>query len=765
MCIITITAMAVSAPGPCQGGLVAAVVMGLLLLLVARVHGGFQSCTGQKDECQIPVCQQQSPWGLTFCTYASPQATTGSCTFFASMSLDPSTGQWVNQYTNCAPGYCLAGRYTRVEDAVTGKHTCPLCTGLTFNTVAWAYMKTACDVSGPGTYRNASLGPAEPSYLCAAGTYSTATGATGAGACQDCAPGTFQPQPGASTCLVCAAGKFQAQVPRTGCTECPTGTYSAVTGATAAGVCQGCAAGKYTFGSAGATAAVACRECSAVPAGMYLYRACAPPDDTDARVCAAGGYMSGTPPFFSSCTPCPGGSYSGAAGLTACTLCGPGTVSGAGVGSTACVSCSPGSIMFGFGASRCIPCASGTYASMLGQTACAPWPPLPAGAFWTRDPADGSATGKWQPCTPCPISAWAACTNTSDTVCSPVPGVFANPAYYNNTSASSSSPQLEPWLEGGGFKCEPGQYLRSFGVGEAEKDCRDCPADMVGLDGITCERCKGAMEVPDPWVRSMCVCKAPARRRAADWACVCPDGYQYQAGSGPGGGGCVACAGVTSYGVGGRCFDCGPGRFSAVAGGGATACERCAAGTYRLNNSARGCERCGAAAGWYAADAERGNCTQCNTTAECAGGSKGGWRDGGPCPGYADAVGGWRVCVACEGGLPRNASWKGQGCVFECDPGFYLRRANATSSGAVGECVACSTAPCAPGRMWEDCGPDQDRRCDAECVSNASKPLFHAKWAASRRAGECPWECESGYELVRSDYWMFAVDECVWRGA
>ena len=29
---------------------------------------------------------------------------------------------------------------------------------------------------------------------------------------------------------------------------------------------------------------------------------------------------------------------------------------------------------------------------------------------------------------------------------------------------------------------------------------------------------------------------------------------------------------------------------------------------------------------------------------------------------------------------------------------------------------------------------------------------------------DCPWECEPGFALVRTDYWVFALEECVAAG-
>jgi hypothetical protein len=90
------------------------------------------------------------------------------------------------------------------------------------------------------------------------------------------------------------------------------------------------------------------------------------------------------------------------------------------------------------------------------------------------------------------------------------------------------------------------------------KICKQCLADMVGLDGLVCARCPGALEMPHWLDQASCVCRPPARMMP---------GWQI------GGGMCVACCN-NSYGVG--CAACGPGTYSV--GPAATACEACEAG-------------------------------------------------------------------------------------------------------------------------------------------------------------------------------------------
>jgi hypothetical protein len=126
-----------------------------------------------------------------------------------------------------------------------------------------------------------------------------------------------------------------------------------------------------------------------------------------------------------------------------------------------------------------------------------------------------------------------------------------------------------------------------------------------------------------------------------------------------------------------------------------------------------------------------------------------GWKEKGPCPGSEMNALLYRECEACEA-LPTNAAWRG-GCLYECDAGYYRE-------GARG-CARCSEAPCPAGKQWEACVRDADRKCELECA-NASKPMFNAKWAASTGPGDCPWECEAGYSMARSDYWVFVIYEC-----
>lgn len=288
------------------------------------------------------------------------------------------------------------------------------------------------------------------------------------------------------------------------------------------------------------------------------------------------------------------------------------------------------------------------------------------------------------------------------------------------------------------YKCGPGEYLRGFNTSE-DKDCRRCPADMVGLDGVKCEWCQGPLEEPYALDQSGCVCKAGAVMNRSG-GCECEDGRRYNASIL----GCELCP-VDTYGVGGQCYACEAGTFSSGMLG-ATACEQCTMGKYRLFGQSGGCRSCGGGPGHYAPVPWNDTCVACNRS--CGDG----WSYAGPCP---DGSVGFGVCLPCRMGLPGNASWvPGGGCVYKCNAGYYF------SEWDMGACKPCSVEPCPAGMRGRPCSEYEDRTCDTECT-NASKPIFYSKWRVGSKGGECPWECEAGYFARETDYVLFKIHECV----
>ena len=405
-----------------------------------------------------------------------------------------------------------------------------------------------------------------------------------------------------------------------------------------------------------------------------------------------------------------------------------------------CIKCSAGSYSSVAG-SECQECAQGKYAPDEGGGVCAPCTPSPKVSEWFMSRScTGTNDSVWEKCSVCsgetPVIS-RPCSDDMDTECKAINWCVRG--------VPREQREYSEWMSAE-YKCKQGEYLRGF-RNASDKDCRQCPRDMVGRNGIYCEWCEGPMEEPYWLDQASCVCKPPAVMTGTG-QCVCPDGYRYNARQDDyvQEEACEPCP-PNTYGVGGGCqSQCQAGTYSGYA---ATVCTACPAGKYTSQN-ATGCQGC-QRAGYYAPDPTSDWCEPCNSS--CTGVP--GWREAGKCPGEGNEA--FLVCVPCDKGpLPLNAKWIGT-CVLECDPGFYYYN----SSGR-GECVRCSNEPCPAGYVWSPCTTDADRGCEEEC-RNESKPIFHSKWAKAAMGpwGACPWECEEGYAVAVSDYWVFQIYECV----
>jgi hypothetical protein len=137
-----------------------------------------------------------------------------------------------------------------------------------------------CAPCGAGTFANVSVSGNTICSNCPAGTFSTAVGAMGVGACAAC-PANSRSAPGATSCVACGAGttaaagaaacaafapcpanSYRADVNSSACTLCPAGSDTAgATGRTLASACVPCAAQRYSA-APGASCVAAC---TAVP--------------------------------------------------------------------------------------------------------------------------------------------------------------------------------------------------------------------------------------------------------------------------------------------------------------------------------------------------------------------------------------------------------------------------------------------------------------------------------------------------------------------
>lgn len=474
--------------------------------------------------------------------------------------------------------------------------------------------------------------------------------------------------------------------------------------------------------------------------------------------CDRGSYTS-TPSSATGCTQCPAGKYQlGLFGTSEskCTECAPGSykTSPPGVDGP-CYQCAAGTYNPSIGSSACTACNSGWFAATTGAIECIPCSEPPGDHYYLVSACTASQNAVWQTCTQCDAAAGMAmskkCTRANNTHCSP----------WVSACGPSQRRYDENWVNG--YRCRQGQYLRGFNSSQ-KVDCRQCPLDMVGRNGIYCEWCNDEdMEVPYWLDQSSCVCNPPAIMNSTG-GCACPDGsYHYRNRSETRRGiraRCEPCP-VNTYGVAGLCIGCGPGKHT-YGGTGATTCAECEIGTYRLSSQSR-CQNC-SQRGYYAPNSTSNACVACNKSCTNA---NWGWRDDGVCPGKGNEA--FRMCAVCDTDLPPHATWIGS-CIYQCNTGYYRREEGG------GGCAACSTTPCAAGFMWRDCAADADRGCEEECV-NTSKPMFNSKWVvadgnkyqvldsktggvAPRRSWGCPWECEEGYDATVADYWMFQIHEC-----
>ena len=523
--------------------------------------------------------------------------------------------------------------------------------------------------------------------------------------CNDCATcasgqvwtsGTCTPTTNGG-CTACGVGKYASSTRQYTCTDCPSGQYQNVSQRTACVACQVCNPGYYQAAGCLATANRVCAGC--LPGSFSAAN-----NMPTCTGCGEGLFQTlALATRCENCQACPAGSSWG-------DSCIP-------TKNAVCAQCAAGTYNPSNATSLCLRCAPGSYQDVNGSTACKGCTACSAGRYLASG-CNGVSDGVCATCTVCQQDTVRPCTKWTDAVCGNASLCLARPA-----------PSVFAWIDEK-ERCQAGKYLLSYSPATLQKECRPCPLEWAGLNGVFCERC-GPLEEPYYQDRSSCVCREPAVMNASG-ACVCPDGY------GRVGSGCGPCGANNTYGTGGTCSACPAGSFSTDLG--ATACTRCEFGKYRLSGQAGACLSC-PLTGWYAPDARSGACVRCNTS--CA---MDGWRWDSACPG--DTTGLFSVCKECAGGLPGNASWGNQTeCAYDCLPGFYRLQ---------GGCGKCTARACQAGWRRAECSEWADSNCDTECV-DASKPALHSRWTTGEN---CPWACDEGYELRVWDYVLFQLREC-----
>jgi TNFR/NGFR cysteine-rich region/Tyrosine-protein kinase ephrin type A/B receptor-like len=521
------------------------------------------------------------------------------------------------------------------------------------------------------------------------------------------------------TCKFCTYGMYMYQGQ---CVPCPLATYQPhpnlynydIT------ICLPCSDGTYnpTPGSK------LCQTCTTCAPGNYTLSPCQPSINTVCQSCLPGTYNAN--PSALACTSCAPGTFQPNASSTSCVSC-PSGFYQPNASTTACLTCQSGQYAPTATVSACKTCQPGTYQPYSSASACLACPSCPSGSFMLSG-CNGLNNITCQPCTTCPdqpayhansnsSKTFTPCSLFSDTVCGtdvscPLPDTSS---YYS-------------WMLNGSIKlstiaCRAGNYLSGLNP----RSCMQCPAWLVGLNGIYCEPC-GPLQAP--YIdQASCMCVPPSTMNASG-VCVCPDGYYASAGV------CLPCP-INTMGLGGSCTLCDLGYYSPST---ATACTLCDAGKYRRSSDAT-CQSCGT--GMYSQRVEYKVCIKCSTS--CPDGYR-----AEACPGETNSS--YMICSPCPN-LPDHARWgmtldANLPCNYTCDAGYY--RGNKTEG-----CLACNTTQCEPGYNKTACTEFADSNCDTEC-KDETKPRLFSQWTSG-----CSWACSPGYSLRVTDYWLFKMYECV----
>ena len=247
--------------------------------------------------------------------------------------------------------------------------------------VYWQTFAYGCAPCAAGTYK--STPGFEPCQACNESQYSAASpsddvgvGADGGGQyCAPCPPNTTAPPGVAATAAecTCAAGFYDLtpsvsfrRAAGVACVPCPAGTFQPTAGASA---CIAC--GQGTFSALiGATAHSDCAQCphGSVPAELSTVCECLPgfqPVQIDGSVSVNNG--------DGNCVGCPSGKYKDAHGPAQCEDCSPGKYATYEVKATSCSLCPGGTYSTAVAAwqlSVCTACPSGS-ASLEGRTSAA----------------------------------------------------------------------------------------------------------------------------------------------------------------------------------------------------------------------------------------------------------------------------------------------------------------------------------------------------------------------------------------------------------
>ena len=333
---------------------------------------------------------------------------------------------------------CAAGSYS----SSTGAITCPACPAGSYCIVG----STVAILCPDGQYSSVS---AAVCSTCVAGSYCKG------GLMKQCSAGSYQPATGQSSCNSCPVGSYclAGSITFTVCADalfstggsstcnpCPAGSYCK------GGVQNQCAAGSYQPSSS-QTACLSCISGSYCVSGSINPTPC--PDGFTSALSSQ---------TASSCFSCTAGFYCKSGVQTTCAA---GTFSSGGL--SVCTSCTPGSFCLA-GVSTPTACADGTYsaASASSQSNCFS---CPAGKFCKGGIQSDCAAGTCQPttgqssCLPCTSGFYCPLGSINPTACA------SN--LYSSPSAQSSS---------NCYSCPAGYYCKNGSQTACTLASQYCPS-------------------------------------------------------------------------------------------------------------------------------------------------------------------------------------------------------------------------------------------------------------------------------------------------
>lgn len=178
-----------------------------------------------------------------------------------------------------ACGVCPAGSFTSSD----GLTACNLCWPGTFQEVPRG---TTCYACALGSFSTAwgVISEKNGCVLCPAGMYSSSISST---FCSSCALGESSDKVGATNCSACTPGTYMAELgwAERSCVQCAAGTFSSAVGATTSEACALCDNG-YFSSRKGQTSHSSCIECKSGTVSVANKTLCRPCGDTE--FCPAG---------------------------------------------------------------------------------------------------------------------------------------------------------------------------------------------------------------------------------------------------------------------------------------------------------------------------------------------------------------------------------------------------------------------------------------------------------------------------------------------